>query len=657
MTVLPTTQRWTVVLAALAMLAAACAPGAEVTTTTAPPDDDGTTAPTPAPTGQTGFTYEVGIFEDMTTDNIWSSLDADATVWNSYVLGPTQTALFGIQPPEYLLVPSLAAGEPVQPEQEGDLWVVEQPLRQGVLWSDGTEITAGDVAFTFRVVRDFELSGNWAGAVALADPENPDQPGIVDVEAPDLHTLRITFNQRPGLAIWPHGIGVLMSIMPEHFWADVVEGARTSQDPKATLYAASGAGAPSAGPVVYDGREPGAFARTVANDGYYFAGTTYGFYEDGSYRQTNPERGFDEVLYGPGEGDPVMTFTDGPFLGEAVYSVYTSQDAAVLALRQGEIQFMLNSLGLQRGLRDQLAGEGGVELIANPSNAFRYLAFNMRKFPGNDLAFRKAVEIMIDKEFMAQSVLQGAAIPVYSMVPEGNTFWYNPDVPRAGEGLSEQERLEEAVRILEAGGWTWEQAPHWDEDLGDAVAGVGLRGPDGQVVEELELLAPGPSYDPLRATYAVWVEAWAARLGIPMRANPTSFNVLVDKVFTPGEASLEWDMYILGWTLGNPALPSFHRGFFHSSQDTMTAGGFNTPGYDDPEFDALADQFQAALTLEEARDLVHAMDRKLLGDAPYVVLFTTPILEAYQDQLVFPFTDLLDGIQAVNGVPGLVQTQ
>jgi hypothetical protein len=35
---------------------------------------------------------------------------------------------------------------------------------------------------------------------------------------------------------------------------------------------------------------------------------------------------------------------------------------------------------------------------------------------------------MIDKEFMANNVLQGVAIPFYATIPEGNTKWYNAEV-------------------------------------------------------------------------------------------------------------------------------------------------------------------------------------------------------------------------------------
>jgi hypothetical protein len=65
--------------------------------------------------------------------------------------------------------------------------------------------------------------------------------------------------------------------------------------------------------------------------------------------------------------------------------------------------------------------------------------------------------------------------------------------------------------------------------------------------------------------------------------------------------------------------------------------------------------FLSAQTLEEAREYVFAMDAKLAEDVPYVTLFTAPILEFYAKARVsYPFTEVLDGLQNLNGAPDLV---
>ena len=49
------------------------------------------------------------------------------------------------------------------------------------------------------------------------------------------------------------------------------------------------------------------------------------------------------------------------------------------------------------------------------------------------------------------------------------------------------------------------------------------------------------------------------------------------------------------------------------------------------------------------------MQEFLADDLPYVVLFTTPILETYRkDRLDFPYTSTLSGLQGAGGLPGTV---
>ena len=94
--------------------------------------------------------------------------------------------------------------------------------------------------------------------------------------------------------------------------------------------------------------------------------------------------------------------------------------------------------------------------------------------------FRQAVATVIDKEFVSDAILQSSAIPVYSVVPEGNGFWFNNDIPRIGKGLTRAERVAQAVDLLKQAGFTYETEPKVSEDGNFVeVQGKGLRMPDG----------------------------------------------------------------------------------------------------------------------------------------------------------------------------------
>ncbi len=188
----------------------------------------------------------------------------------------------------------------------------------------------------------------------------------------------------------------------------------------------------------------------LGEDGF-FNDRTVTFYENGAYKEGNDNYEF--CVYGDCSGDVKLEYQIGPHVPNVIYNIYGTQDAAVLALASGEVDFLLNSLGLQRGLRDQVVGNPDLDAFQNPSNGCRYLAFNMRKSPNDSKEFRQAVATLIDKEYITGNVLQNTAIPVYGMVPEGNTFWYNPDAPsdrqgadatgarRKGQGTAQGRRL------------------------------------------------------------------------------------------------------------------------------------------------------------------------------------------------------------------------
>jgi peptide/nickel transport system substrate-binding protein len=631
-------KRLGVIAAILTMVAGGCQTDAEdgATATTGAPvtatsDSDATTTDVAEPGGI--YTYRLGIFEDTTTDNYWAAQDTLSTVWNSYVLTPTKPALYTINYPGLEVVPDLSAASEIPVGQaEGQGWAITVPMRSDAVWSDGSPITADDVAFTFETVRDLELGGDWLTWYPLTNPDNPNQIGLTGVEAVDQTTVKFLFNIEPGLAVWPHGPGVA-PVMPAHFWADSVAAASTSEVPLSTLYAASGVGDPSGGPMIYSEREEGGYTRSIANNDYYGSG--------------------EEVESGG------LTYANGPFVADAIFSLYGGQDAAVLALQADEIDYILNPLGMQRGLVSQIQNDPTITAIINPTNGFRYLGFNLRRSPMNIPEFRDALALMIDKEFMANNVLQGVAIPFYATIPEGNTKWYNAsaveEIATEYVGKSTADRLEQAMDLLRQAGFAWEVEPTMDEAGVTVLGGSGIL-LNGQPVPELEILAPGPGYDPLRATYAVWIETWLEQLGFEANANPTDFNAIVDAVYTPDSNNeLDFDMFILGWSLGNPALPTHYEAFWSARNDTLLNGGNNSVGFNNAEFESLIDQFNATKDEDEAYRLMWEMERILADEKPYILLFDTGILEFYREaNVAYPFTETLYGLQNLQGLQGVV---
>ena len=697
-------------LAVFAMIVAACTTAeVEGTTTTAEPGG-GTTATTegPAPTTPSvaGGTFSIGFISNITTDNWFASLDTLSSTYNQAFLGNGKVELFELTNPGFVYVPGIAAtAEPVRAVEEGDVWVVEQPIRTDMTWSDGVPVTAGDLAFYFDVTREFNLGSNHAASFV---------PSVLSITAPSDDLVRIEFDGEPGLATWQNGVG-FASFVPSHFWAPHVEEARAAaaelaatitddeavaaiveasladEDPETdiaeedvtqedidayiadsvanegltVLYAVSAPMEPSVGSQIFDQWETGAFAATVSNPTYFDNGTENTLYSDGSFRIANSGRNEDALYGGAGAGDTVAQYVEGPFVSEILWVEHGTKDAAYEKLAEGDLDYVYDPTGLTSGLRNELATNPDLKFSVNQTEGFRYMAFNMRKAPMSDLAFRQAVATVIDKELLADTVLAGAVFPGYTVIHPDLTVFYNTDVPRAGwaDGapMSEADRFLTAVQILKDAGYTWEAEPIIDPENADPVrtSGVGLTMPNGTRVPELQIMAPGPGYDPFRATFSIWVEQWLNDLGIPAEADPTDFNAIVDAVFPPQteETATNWDMYMLGWGGGDVSLPGTSQvAFFHSREDAVTGGGFNTPGYQSDRFDAVADAFEAATDVESAAELTKEMDLILAEELPYVVLFRTPIIEAYISSVQFPAEDIMGGHQGFpNGWPSAVQ--
>ena len=617
--------------------------------------------------------YRIGIYEDPITLNPWSYYGPDNSVWTGYAISNVMGSVFGYSSQRLDWIPGLAKGLPASAVEDGDAWTVTAELLDNQTWSDGEAVDANDVAFTINTALDLDLTGNWVSAV------KPDI--LTSVEALDDHSLKYTFNAQPGLSQWQFGVA-FAPVLPEHFWGPVVAEAsafiadaskpeadkpedceaddadadacaawasydEAFQNAREFLYKADATGQPFAGAYVTSKLEPGAFVQKDPNPNYPGAGTVETLYDGGGWVSEHAD-GTVQEAYGGETGDATLTVAEGPFAPNMVMSIYGSQDAAFLAMIDGDIDYVINPLGIARGLREKAAAGGeGLKTYTNQDNGLFYLAFNFRKPPMNDPAFRQAADIIIDKEFVVDSVLQGSVMPMYSVVPSGNGFWHNADVAKPYVGMSRNDRVEMAKEVLKEAGYAWSKDPEWSDDLQDVVPGEGMTMPDGSDVPALTILGPGPAYDPVRATFNQWISEYMREMGIPVESELTGFNTILDPVFV----ECTFDMYILGW--GLTAYADHPVDFFHSRNDCP--GGYNTPGIKDDELDALLEEFEQSTDLDSARDLNHQVQALLAEKRPYIPLFQRQAYDVIRDNVVLPYTEIMGGLAEAQGFQSSAQ--
>jgi len=291
-------------------------------------------------------------------------------------IGPRIAGLYSYSDVRFDWVPSIAADLP-DLVQEGDHWVYTIKLRTDVTWSDGTQLTADDVVWTMNTVKkfivDYGLGGNWAGYI---DPDY-----FVKAEKIDDFTVKIHFTQ-PSLAKANFG-ALMMPILQKKYWEPKVEEALKTANPLQTMYNYDTSDEPILGAFLLKKWEKGAFIEVTARKDYFDTGSILTLYKNGAVEIKNPKTGFAWSGYGEPTGEKQLELVTGPYVDSIIYRMYLNRSAAITALINGDVSFIFNSLGLQKGEVDQLAKVANVKLISNSVNGFRYMCFNMRRFPMN----------------------------------------------------------------------------------------------------------------------------------------------------------------------------------------------------------------------------------------------------------------------------------
>jgi peptide/nickel transport system substrate-binding protein len=445
--------------------------------------------------------------------------------------------------------PGLAESWSVSPD--GHTWTYR--IRQGATWSDGKPVTAADVAFTYNLILRGPARGTANSALVKTFK-------AVTAPAPDTLVITTTVPTTTMLALD-------IPIVPAHVWSRI---------PDVREYPNTPAGGR---PVVSSG--PFQLVEARANQFYRF--------------RANPRHP-----------------TRAPNVDELVFQYFTSSDAAVQALRKGEVDAVGNLTPAQY---EALGAEPSVGRNAGRGNRFTELGFNpgARRADGTrigdghpalaDRRLREAVEFAIDRPALVKRVFQGHAEPGAGYLPPAATPWsWQP----AGSGRRGFDPAR-ANQLLDAAGYR--RGP----------GGVRTT-PDGRRPLRLRLYVP-----PERAHYqqaATYLKEWLRVVGIDVRPRLVPDTQLGSLV----EAG-RYDLFLGGW-LADPDpdfLLSVHGCAALPGADGGTDSYFCDPGYD-RLYAEQARQTDRAKRIE----LVHRMQEQLYREASPIILYYPASLEAYR---------------------------
>jgi len=275
-------------------------------------------------------------------------------------------------------------------------------LRKGLLWSDGTPLTAEDFIYSWKRILDPKNALRGAGTLfpvknAVAITRGEKSIDTLGIKTRDPLTLEVTLETRT-----PYFIDILAGFptvpVPRH----VVEkhGAQWTM--------------------------PG---KIVSNGAYnlveWISNTHYKLVRNTKYREASQTK-IDEVFYYP----------------------IADRETAEKRFRAGELDIVLNtSPNRLEWLRENLPGE----LRITSSLGIRYLVINTSKPPLNDARVRKALSITIDREIIATKILKDGSDPSYQLVPPALPG-YGPNLP-AFKDQPYPQRVAEAKRLIATAGF------------------------------------------------------------------------------------------------------------------------------------------------------------------------------------------------------------
>lgn len=254
-------------------------------------------------------------------------------------------------------------------------------IRSDMKWSDGTPLTAADVAYTLNAVKQDKPAGTLYGQMA----------NFATAKAVSDTRVELTLS-RPDATVVKE-IGFWGNIVPQH------------------VFEKAGSVATFANAENWVGAGP--YTLTTAAKGQSYT----------MVRQT-----------------PYPLASDGtPTASKIIYKVYPDVNTEILALKSGEVDAIANALPPAQV--DNLRSSSGIGVTEVPGLGYAHMTYNMSRAPLDNVLVRRALSQAVNYDAIRKVVLRGQAVstgssPIMPVLekwydPSLHEYTFDPDAARA----------------------------------------------------------------------------------------------------------------------------------------------------------------------------------------------------------------------------------
>ncbi len=252
-------------------------------------------------------------------------------------------------------------------------------LRSGMKWHDGLPVTIDDAVFSLEAPGYADKSPMYKPFVA----------NIAKVETTGPMSLRITL-KRPDAAFLVSSLSKL-NLAPKHIWAPIFESLKNKPETAESIM------------------EP----LPIGSGPFKFVSVNL---TEQVVLEANPEH------------------WAKPNINRWIMRITPNIESTLGAMRSGEMNFLTDYTGDPDLLASLVKSSPDIKLSDSLDIGFRFIGFNERRPPFNDVNFRRAISGAIDREAIAADAWGGAAVPANSWISPALTVWAIPGIVKQVPG-------------------------------------------------------------------------------------------------------------------------------------------------------------------------------------------------------------------------------